>query len=209
MKLIYTDFFCHAGHEEFNKIYLRELRNENLLVVFKKGYLSNFTTENNISRIDVPKFLFFVTKSNPLINRMISFFLVLIVGLVFFRNKKRTKIVAAYDEIILGLHFWFPKSYLINHNNIDGLENKLKFFFFSSLSKKHIQIVFNNYISNYLIHKGVVGHKILPHGLPKKITKYKKCYIEKFIFIPSQSNSNNKLFLEIINYPKLLVFVIY
>mgnify|MGYP001418771426 CR=1 FL=1 len=108
-------------------------------------------------------------------------------------------ILSSYDTIALSLSSIKRKLFLINHNNLQCLNNRIKLFFFKRISMTHAHIVFENYIKNYLTSIGVKNVFKISHGLPKKIKpSFKIDYLKKLkrnnfknsIFVPSSSSSD-------------------
>ena len=58
---------------------------------------------------------------------------------------------------------------MVNHNNISGLDNFVKRFFFKRISKKNTHIVFEDYIKKRLYQIGVKNVLVFPHGIPDPI----------------------------------------
>lgn len=98
---------------------------------------------------------------------------------------------------------------LVNHNNIKSLSSKIKSFFLRELSKKNINVVFEDYIKDYLLYKGVQNVIVKPHGIPTVIEGNYNCInsilpkvslenYEMIIFAPSSSSTDinliNKLY---------------
>lgn len=203
--------YCIESHLEFNKIYLEALvkANVNVKLVVSTEYLSKlgFSRENQL--FETPKFLFKNFKSYGVLNRFIMLCQCLYINFRLLWYKKEKIIISGYDELVLALCFGFPPSILINHNNIDGLSNRLKRYAFLHLAKRHTHLVFNNYIHQRILDLGVYNSILKPHGLPRKL-EYNDTVnddLDKIIFIPSISNVDDLFLVDLFNSKKIIEFL--
>lgn len=193
-KILYIDVICADGHINFNKIYINSLikSNDDVKLILKKGYANKMGFNSKFILFELPEFLFYDFKKIPFLNRlMMTISLIYINFKILFKNYSNIYI-GSYEEISFFCSFFGKKTTLINHNNISGLSNSLKRFFFIKLSKKHTMLVFNNQIRDYLYELSVKNVIVKPHGLPevfsKNIINPIRKHNERIIFLPSHNS---------------------
>lgn len=207
-KILYIDPISLNGHIAFNSIYINTFSNiENVSVdfSFKQNYASNFLLPEDSLLFEIP-LDFYSQISNRFISRRIIFIRVLnyLKKNILFDNYDFV-ILSNYEEISLFFSFIKTKLYLINHHNLQGLDNKVKLFFFRLISKKNVQVVFTNSMKEYLNQKSIKAVKVVSHGLLKPFKKTKKkindilgLNFENYIFIPSVASCNDKFISNLI-----------
>ena len=175
MKVLFLDPVCLEGHVNFNKIHLLSLMStfDDVDCCFVKGY----TDELNIKDCNLK-----MLKSLRLVKRNINLSLYDII------------IISCYDEISLWLSH-FPRSFIINHNNLSKMNHWFKRLCYKRICDKHVNIVLNDNSFNYLKSKGVENIVKVVHGLmlPYKSVKKEN---DKFVLFTPSPNSTDKLFTE-------------
>lgn len=171
-KILYVDPLSPAGHINFNRIYINALSKifNSIDFAFKKGYEVKLSISDDSKVYSIPEKYYAISK-NKILNR--------IRYIQIFRYLKKYcriddydyVIFSSYEEISLYLSFINRPLILINHNNISGLHDNIKLFFFKKLAKKNINIVFENYMKNYLLSLGINNVYTIHHGLPKSYDK--------------------------------------
>ena len=208
-KVLYIDPFSTMGHLNFNKIYINEILKEDVIVdfLFRSYYSSKLGINNNF--ITIPENLF--TKSdNRFITRLYEIKKLRFINKILALKSYDIVIMSSYDEISLYLNPIKSKLFLINHNNLIGLENQIKLFVYKKISKNNIQIVFEDYIKKYVNSIGISGVIKINHGLPEKfkvndnmaITSLRDLNIEQYknlVFVPSSSSSDHGFISKLIN----------
>ncbi|WP_312342370.1 hypothetical protein [Chryseobacterium binzhouense] len=193
-KILYIDVICADGHINFNKIYINSLieSNEDVKLILKKGYANKMGFNSKFVLFELPEFLFYDFKKIRFFNRLMMTISLMYINIrILFKNYSNIYI-GSYEEISFFCSFFGKKTILINHNNISGLSNSLKRFFFIKLSKKHTMLVFNNQIRDYLYELNIKNVIVKPHGLPEVfskniITPIRK-HSERIIFLPSHNS---------------------
>lgn len=204
-KILYIDVMCSNGHVSFNKIYINKLISSGYEVklILKKKYVKKLNLPDSMILFELPYFLFYDFKGIGIMNRLMMLISFIYINIRISTSKFRDIYIGGYEEISFYFSFFINKTILINHNNIGGLNNKLKKYFFIKNTKKHKVLVFNEKIKNYLIKLKVKNIIVKPHGLPEKFytSEHGNMYdtFRKVIFIPSSNSSNLKFILELIN----------
>ena len=203
--VLYIDVICSDGHVAFNKIYINKLLSAGYEVklILKKNYEKKLNLPNSMILFELPSFLFYDFKRIGIINRLLMLLSLIYINLRIFSNRFKDIYIGGYEEISFYFSFFIKKTILIKHNNISGLDNKLKRYFFIKNSKKHKLLVFNEDIKNYLIKLKLKNIIVKPHGLPEKfyLSSGNNNFSDfvKIIFIPSSNSSDQKFILELIN----------
>ena len=197
---MYIDPFSSDGHINFNKIFIRELLKEEVIIdfVFKKGYNEKIKLPK-INVIETIPDFFFNNKKSIVTNKLCEIKKMNYINKVVNLSNYDLIILSSYDTVALYLSSIKKKLFLINHNNLQGLNNRIKLFFFKKISMTHAHIVFENYMKIYLKSIGIKNVFKISHGLPNKINptfkinyleKLKRNNFKKSIFIHSSSSSD-------------------
>ena len=209
MKILFIDNSTSWGHANFNRIHLKALGaiSDNLDVAIRKN--PHFDYNTIIEKSNINTIFYFRNGNNFFLKSKLLWRLYSIIQLwyLYLRypiNKYDAIIVSAYDPLVMYFGGVNNKFYLINHNNISQLGNKLKCFITKKLSCKCTHIVFSQNMKDGLI-KYVPNAKveIIPHGcISNKIRKNKQSTItnsSKIIFCPSTAYADKKLIHEILS----------
>lgn len=208
-KLLYIDPHSHKGHVNFNKIYIRELykRNLNIDFIFRDGYSIDLGTKKDI--LTIPND--FYSSNKGLLSRLNNFRILRYIDKKMSLEDYDYVILSSYDAITVFFSGIKCKLILVNHNTLQGLENRIKRFFFKSISKNNIHIVFEEYMKEYLFAIGVQNVYKISHGYMKPITKTEInknfCFegsevslndFKKVLFIPSLHHLDQNFIEELI-----------
>ena len=201
MKLLFIDPVCFPAHLNFNRLHIDAIKKTGAHIdyVLKKSYAEKLGLVTSNVVYTVPE--------DICINGSVSYRLS---QLFLFRDIKKKLKLGEYDRILISYYdeislFFadFPRSFLINHINVSGLYNKVKFWFYRKISKRHIQIVLEHYIKNYLEGLGVSNVICIRHGL---IDPYEESELPEFykqfahlIFSPSEVSSDKEMLQTLIN----------
>jgi hypothetical protein len=209
-KILYIDPLSLYGHVNFNKIHIRELLSLdfNIDFIFKSGYSSSLGTKENI--LTLPSYLY--SKNNSIFSRLNDIKILRYITKRINFNEYDYVILSSYDEISLFFSGISTELILINHNNLQSLENSIKRFFFKRISNTNIHIVLENYMIDYLLNFKIKNVFKIGHGLPdpiklsetKSIITIGNCLInlddfKKIIFIPSLSQIDEEFILGLLS----------
>lgn len=203
-KILYVDPLSPRGHINFNKIYIEELLKlyTNVDFAFKENYIDKLSINYKNKVYSIPDKLY--DKSKSKIRNRFNYYKILSY------IKKNCNIdsydyiiFSSYEEISLYFSKFKKKLILINHNNISGLRNPIKLFFFRKNAIQHINIVLEDYIKEYLLTLNIPNVYTLYHGLgdpyDRALINNSSLsndfdYLHKFkyvIFSPSNTSSDN------------------
>ena len=211
--VLYIDVICSDGHVAFNEIYISNLLKTGYEVklILKKKCIKKLNLPDSLILFELPSFLFYDFKKYGIINRLMMLISFIYINFKIYKLKFSYVYVGGYEEISFYFSFFCKRTILINHNNIDGLNNRVKRYFFRKKSIKHKILVFNEKIKNYLIKIRINNLIVNSHGLPKvfssSINNWKYDSFDKVIFLPSSSSSDLKFVLELINNSLFLDFL--
>lgn len=202
MKILFIDPVCFPSHSNFNRLHIEALKRTGAEIdlILKKDYWEQL---GGIFKDDV---VYEIPTKRKFLGGIV-FRLYLIIIFILIRLKINLKnydkiIISYYDEIAIYFSN-FPCSYLINHINISGLGNKVKFWFFRRISKRHKHIVLESCIKDYLKELNINNVFVVRHGLI--MPDYKIDVIEELhkydyvIFSPSSVSSDELLLHDMIN----------
>lgn len=213
MKVLYIDPFSSTSHANFNRLHIEAIRKNtvDLHFVFKEAYYKEVGVQASDVDYSIPLSCY-VQNKGGLINR-------LYMCLVWWKIRQHVClkqydkiIVAAYEEISLFFAFYRTPLYLINHNNLSGLDNRVKRFFFKAISKRNIHIVLEPNMKEYLNMLGISNVEIVRHGLIAPYTlniPSEECQFQKktFLFSPSITSVDEKFINKMINDEMLISFL--
>lgn len=166
-KILYIDMFSSTGHVNFNKIYINGLIDKgfNVRLILKDNYIKELSLSSTLVELSIPNH-YFVDYNNRIINRLQLLKILWYIKTKLDFSNYDLIIFSGYEEISLFLSNIKQKLVLINHNNISGLNSRIKRYFFKLISKNNIHIVFEQYIKKYLNNIGIKNVIAIPHGLP-------------------------------------------
>lgn len=197
MKILYIDPFSSLSHVNFNKMHIEAIYKitRDIHFVFKEDYYREVGVQSSNVCYTIPSSC--IKRNNSgLINR---FYMCLVLWKIRMNVPliQYDKIIfAAYEEISLFFAFYSVPLFLINHNNISGLDNKVKRFFFKAISKRNTHIVLESYIKDYLNSLGISKVEVVHHGLISSYSNYSSNRVDalwmyrKFLFSPSMLSTD-------------------
>lgn len=205
MKILYVDPFSSPSHANFNRMHIEAIRSvtKDIHFVFKESYWKEIGVHASEVCYVIPSSYFGKNKGG-LINR---FYMCLVLWKIRQNVPLRQydKIIfAAYEEISLFFALYNVPLYLINHNNISSLNNRVKRFFFKRISKQNTHIVLEPYIKDYLKSLGIKKVEVVRHGL---IPPYSASLFQidttllhkQFLFSPSMQSVDTEFMEKLIN----------
>jgi len=207
--ILFIDVLCLRGHKVFNSFTLSSLLE---LEQFKVLFVGSRNCINDGQKVnyEIPEEYFLNIKDTnfmlKLKYRLLEFKKWLWILPLIKRINPDLVILSSYETITFSLFSNFVPSKVIafNHNNIDELNNRIKRVFYKFISKKVIQVVFEDYMKEYLEREIRIKNKILilPHIVDKnRLIEEDSSITEKsdplILFAPSSSN-DRKVIKELI-----------
>lgn len=193
MRVLFIDPVSLDGHINFNKIHLQSLLKQpiDLDCIFVEGYRKRLGLQGIDEAYSIPQNIIKTNKGGLAYRWSIYKALRLIKKNVGLSDYDKI-IISCYEEISLALSF-FPKSYIINHNNLCNLNNSLKKFFYRLVSHRHNHLVLNTTSFNYLKEIGVSNVKQIGHGLVDPYHFEKRRFDNGYsIFTPSLGSTDRE-----------------
>lgn len=166
-KLLFVDPLSQEGHLNFNKIYIKALFQifDSIDFAFIKGYEEKLSISNDNKVYLIPE-KYHAGSRNKILNRLRYIQIFRFIKKHCNINNYDFVIFSSYEEISLYFSFINRTLILVNHNNLSGLQNRIKLFFFKKISSKNISIVFEDYMRDYLLSLGLKNVYSIKHGLP-------------------------------------------
>lgn len=170
MKILYLDPNSEDEHINFNNIYIKHLYKENLDLTFsfRAGYEKKISLPKRVNIISIPE-CFFESDLKSSINYRYNFFKKInFLKKTIDLNQFDFILFSSYDEISLFFCNLKQKLILVNHNNLQNLNN-IKKKFYRRISNNNIQVVFDDASKFYLIQQKLSNLVFkINHGLPPK-----------------------------------------
>ena len=212
IKLFVIDLQCLKGHQyQSNKI-VRLLEDAGLDFILITS-VEEYYTDVERRRIH---FLGIRNKIQDLQGLSLRFVLVYFYAELYFlaRKLKPEKVLFLnYDTVSHFLLFWLFKrtqTFVINHNNIDGLKRKLHCMAFN-LYKNHINhIVFSDSIVEYLNQNFSVDINniiVIPHNL-RTISNYRSSFLQYHEIVCPSGSNNDEFFRLLISKTEFSSFLV-
>lgn len=198
MRILYIDQMTPYGHINFNQIYISGLlkAGAELSIVCSKEYVDKLDLPSAIVALVYPKFLSHVNKGG--IRDRIIFFLRLIYIRFFLDLSAYDMLLfSSYEELSFYCGMIRQRSFLINHANIQGFaSNSIKRYFAKKISKKNVQIVFNDVMKRKLQEWSIENVIVCPHGFskPYSLDKLEKTSIYRIARIPDDVKIDRVIF---------------
>lgn len=196
-KMLYVDALCPAGHKVFNSLTISALisLDAEIRIVGDERCLP----ENTIIAYRIPSKYLIKRKSgglSKLTYRINEYQKLRWLVKVIEKEHPDLVILSSYETISLSIVSRPLKIPVLafNHNNLDELESKLKRFFYRRIGGSVSQVVFENYMADYLKEAIKVRNKVivLPHIVEpeKQLQPHPQLSNanSKFLFAPSSSN---------------------
>lgn len=208
--ILYIDYLGHRGHNNFNKIYINAFdKDVDVKYVLRKGIRLQLGIPREKMLWEIPNNLFSAGKVLHIVFKIIMLCYIKF----FLKVRKYDHVVVSCYETISLFFVPFPKgTYIINHNNISQLSQKIRRYCFVKMAKRYINIVFDRHSKEYLNSMGVKNVIISPHGIidPYKATANESNTNDKYnlvVFSPSYASMNEQLFEAMLNSEELSKFL--
>ena len=207
MNVLLIDYRSPQGHEPYLRIQIKSLLEQgfNVKCVLKEGYGNIEEISEDLSLFYIPSALYIDGKG---LKKRLSYIIILrYIKKRIDERKWDAIILTSYEVLSLSLYRPFNKVMIINHNNINDVENNfIKRTCFKLLPKNYKHIVFNSYIADKVEEMTNIRPIIIPHGLPKVKFNVSESILEKlhckrktFLFSPSKNSTEASLLEQFCN----------
>lgn len=221
-KILIIDPISSIGHVNYNTIIINEIKkhNRNIYCIFKEDYDENLFYNNKVI-LRIPN-KYYNNKQKYLqsiINRINQYKIYRYILKKIDIYKYDVVILTSYEEISLYYANINKKLYLINHNNLSNINNKIKIYYIKKISSLHIHVVLHkSYLIKY-IEYGINNVICINHGLKEKIIidknyhydaikKYRQyCNYDSIIFMPINNNTNIKIIEVLLNNKEFISYI--
>lgn len=193
------------GHEVFNFIQLDALLaiGCNIHAVVFGNYLNCYKNINKVEITQIPS-KYIKTNKSPFHSRINDIKRLIWIKRNIILNHYDYIIFSSYDILSLCFFRFKHKILLINHNNVDQFNSKIKLYLTKKLPLNYEHIVLNEYMGSNLI--DFLSNKVvkyIPHGFLEPSFKMRRPEIviegEKFIFCPVNRNYDKFLIENLIH----------
>ena len=206
MSILFVDYLSYWGHKNFNKIHIESLLSLgfHLHLVGRAGFFKEYEGCPNVIITCIPEFFYKKFPWPALSSRLLMVASIIWLGISIKGAKKGPIVVSAYDI----LSFWLFRTkgavFVINHNNIEQLQSKIKLQLTRMLPKNYIHVALNQNME-IRIKELLPGYqtKLVPHGtiIPSSSNKRPSFLHEKevFLFCPVNQNVDDQLLRDLIH----------
>lgn len=199
MKLLLIDYLSPQGHIKFDRIHIKSLQKGNVLdVVGKKGHFKDFENTLDVNIGNIPDSLFTKLPFKPFTERLLGLLRLLWICRHYNTKCYDAVIFLSYDILSFFIYRKRGKVFLINHNNVSQLNNRVKLHLTRQLPQNYLHVALNQHAETEM--KRLLSDKIIefvPHGYEKNsISRIKPDFIkdgERFIFCPVNRNYDKEL----------------
>lgn len=213
MKVLIVDYIAGYGHRSFNRIHINAIKScgVDIQLISKKGFF-DYLNDDSLKQSHIPSVLFRSFKAGvfaQIFVRLFDILKLLFIKWVSLKSKSDYIIFLDYD--ILSFFTFRTKTpvALVNHFNVDDLDNKLKLNFTKKLPPHYVFVDLNTFIDKRL--KELipdVNSVVIPHGLDRFDSIEDKSLLaplklEKYVFCPVSSSFNKRLIEDIFTSKKL------
>ena len=210
MKILFIDPICLPGHINFNRIHISALQKEfgikNVDICVIEDYEKKMNISNSTTVYTVPKNI--INTSSGLKYRLSMYKVFREIMKILNLRDYDNIILSCFDEVALCMSR-FPKSYVIIHNNIACLNNRIKKICFRQVLREHIPIVLNNSSKEFIKSKYNREVQLVNHGLVNPFSiKFREYPFpinedEFIILTPSYISADRIEILNIISSPSI------
>ena len=222
MNLLVIDYMPSKGHRVFNKIHIDVIARLGIVdevILMSVGGFFDYIEGAKIRHKSIPSWMFASFKNAMVAHFLVRLFDILKLAYIkYFLIKEGRSIdgIVFLDYDIMSMFTFKTKKnvYLINHFNIDGLDNGIKRFLTSHLKANYIHVNFNNYIDDRL--KALIpscSSYVIPHGIYYNYLRRDKRDISsitnggRFIFCPIASSCDSKLLNDLFSNRDVLNYI--
>lgn len=166
--VLYIDTFSQFGHTNLNKVFLQQFRNRGCKVgvVARDTYIEEMQVPYEEIVLKIPEF-YYNPNAGGIKDRLRQWRI-----LQFIKRRVRLKdydvvFFSYFDEIAFSLSGIKGNLFFMNHSNVTGLENRIKYFFLKCISRMGKIMVFHESIGEQFRKFGISNIVVEPLGLSK------------------------------------------
>jgi hypothetical protein len=200
MKVLFLDFLYPKGHTKQNVSYINNLAKISDVYV----YTPSRRYTGIIKEVKIIEDDHLQLKHGKLSNRLSVLKIMIKSSILASKIKPDVIFIASYDTMVFAIgRFLFRNDnniFLLQHFNVDELQNKIKLMFFNSYKNKYKHVVFEGFIKNFLEQEIKVKSNnifILPHQLNENSNSLSKPY--KYTCVGLSFSNDENLIKEIID----------
>ena len=206
MSILFIDYLSYWGHKNFNKIHIESLLDLgfHLHLVGRVGFFKEFEGYPNVKITGIPDYFYNKYPWPALTSRLLMAALLIWLRINIKSTNKGGVVISAYDI----LSFWLFRAkgtvFIINHNNIEQLQSKIKLQLTKMLPPNYIHIALNKNMEVRL--KELLPDyqtEFVPHGTITPRYSFKRPTFlhekEVYLFCPVNQNIDSQLFRDLIS----------
>jgi len=221
-KILYIDLFSQYGHTNLNKVFISRFENlgYDLNYIVREGYVDELELSKKKVVWAIPE-KYFSSSFGKLKDRFIQYKMLSYIKNNISITEYELLFFSFFEEISFGIANLKGNIILMNHSNISGLTNRIKFYFLKKSNSIARFLVFHESIKVRFSEFGINNVIVEPLGLPKaypkdldilKIEELRKLderlLSDKFkLLIPTASKYNNSFISEVISNSTFLNFL--
>ena len=207
MRILIIDYLSPTGHVNFDQIHINSILNlgHKVHLVGRKGQFPAFEKKEDVTITNIPDF-FYKSYSFPVLTERVLGVLCLIWIRYLYSHSQGgydSVVFLSYDILTLPMFRISIPVYLINHNNVDQLDNIIKLYLTRHIPSNYCHVALNEYMYDRL--KSLLPSYCIyyvPHGCLEPTNDRKPSFVEeddKFIFCPVNRNYNASLMRAVMN----------
>lgn len=213
MKVLIVDYIAGYGHRSFNRIHINAIKScgVDIQLISKKGFF-DYLNDNSLKQSLIPSVFFRSFKAGvfaQIFARLFDILKLLVVKWVSLKSNSDFIIFLDYDILSFFTFRTNTPVALVNHFNVDDLDNKFKLNLTKKLPPHYAFVDLNTFIDNHF-KQLIPGVKsvVIPHGLDHFVSNEDKSLLtpfdlEKYVFCPVSSSFNKRLLEDIFTSKKL------
>lgn len=191
MNVLWIDYLSHRGHINFNRIHLHALEslgNVSVDMVCRDIHVKHYKHFCKQIVQVIPSYMY---HRGPIAARISYIFIQLFLWIKICFRKYDAVIFSSYDTTTFWLMPYLMNRhvFLIDHNNIGEIDkSKIKLTMMKLIQRNITHIVFNDYMKQFMISKGIKRVELIPHGIISDVLHINN--ETNIIFCPSSTSSD-------------------
>lgn len=195
MRLLLLDYISYLGHRNFNTVQVNALIKigYDICLVGRTGQFENIKKKDNVSSVEIPEVFFKKWPKGAVFFRLQGIMILLWVKEHIRWRDYDAVLVLTYDIMSIFIFRISTRTFLINHNNVSQLSNKIKLCLTRHLPNNYSHIALNDEMYRRL-KELLPGRDVyyVPHGICPPSNKIRKpsfiLDMGRFLFCPVNNN---------------------